>query len=159
MLAEVKKTYNVIEFNPTEFTHVALAGFLRQCENINKKRPEAYGQATYGFDIHIQGALAEAAVAKFLDKFWGPGKLRATDVGQYQVRSTPNKPPYLCLHPNDSNDAVFILVLVRGVRAALMGWTTGREGKKQEYWGDKWKTNRPAYWVPHIDLKPMESLE
>jgi hypothetical protein len=29
----------------------------------------------------------------------------------------------------------------------------GFEGKQEKYWGDKWRNNRPAFWVPASDLR------
>ncbi len=150
--------YPTIAFNQTEFTHAAMAGFLRQCENLGRGRQEAYGQMSYGFDVHIMGAVAEAAVARYMDVFWGPGKLRAPDVSQYQVRSSSHRPPFLCLHPEDKDDDRFILVLVRAQTATLLGWAYGKDGKQKDYWGDKWRNGRPAFWVPHTKLRSMEEL-
>ena len=150
-----------IQLTQSEIFQAAVAGSMRQCEAIKNNLAYAHGaNPDHAWHLHIEGALGEMAVAKGLDVYWtGKNKLRGIDVGgRFEVRTRPKGNYDLILHPADSDEAIFVLVVGRMGKYTLRGWIFGRDGKKEEYWGDKYNTGRPAYWVPQRALAPMDEL-
>jgi hypothetical protein len=64
------------------------------------------------------------------------------------------------LHPGDKDqdELPFVLVHPEAPKFHLMGWCYGHEGKQQKYWADKQRSDRPAFFVPQTDLRPIETL-
>jgi hypothetical protein len=152
-----------VQLTPLEFIHAAHAGFLRQTQNLLHQRRDTHGFNGDGWSVHVMGALGEFACAKALGLFWsGPGKMRASDVGAFQVRTVARDKDRLILHEEDADDAVFVLVQqVSACEWKLVGWIIGRDGKLQRFWDDP-RTGRPAFFVPreslHDDFVAMRSL-
>lgn len=106
--------------------------------------------------INIEGAIAEMAVAKWLDLLerWRSKARRCLilpnrpDVGLFHVRGT--KPPGgLVLKPGDTtaNDAAYLLVHVSGAAGArLIGWAFGWEIHQKRFWRANWP--QPAHCMP-----------
>lgn len=137
-------------------------GGWRQNSAMRDGRADAYGvaHAIEGFAIHLQGACAEVAVARYLDVFWdgSVGAIDPGDVGRVEVRSTIPDTNRLVLHPTDRDDAAFVLVTGCTPRLTLRGWTIGRDGKQEHYWQDPTGHNRHAFFVPRSILRPMDEL-
>jgi hypothetical protein len=151
----------IVTLSVAEVALAAGVGVRRQCSAILNRRSSAHGdRGAADWQLHIEGALAEFAVAKHLGLYWSGAHddLRADDVGQYQVRSTKYADGMLVLHPPDPDERPFILVTGRNGEYALRGWVLGREGKRDEWWGDRWNTGRPAFFVPGEALHPMAAL-
>lgn len=151
-----------IKLTPSEVMQAAMAGVMRQVQNIKAGRRARYGAGNANdWQLHIQGCLGEFAVAKALGIFWSGnhGNLDAADVGDLQVRTTRyGNNPFLRLQKADNDDDVFILC--SGVNDAfkLHGWMHGRDGKLDKFWGDKWNNGRKAFWVPNHLLNDMNEL-
>lgn len=143
----------------------AFAGVGREINALKNRRPSAHGNSERkAWSQHIDGALAEMAVAKLLDRYWcNPivdRSLRelsdvSTDV---QVRSTANPVGSLILHPHDLDDARFYLVITSPTpspRFLIVGWIAARDGKQQRFW----RTDRPnpAYFIPQEVLHDADS--
>lgn len=139
-----------------EMLQAAMAGVMRQVESHKKRRPQNYGAnpETNQWQRHIAGALAEAALAKYLDVYWsGKGVLRGLDVGNYDVRSSEEHNRRLILHEADPDDRIFWFVTGNNEVFQIHGWIYGHEGKQPEYWSDPQKTGRPAFFVPREALR------
>lgn len=149
----------VVILDEREFLHAALGGFYRQYENIRDGRSDFYGaeRSENGFEIHINGALGEYALSKWSNTHWGVGKLRGDDVGNWQVRTRSKDWYELIVHPDDPDDRAFVLITGRNTRYRLVGWIWGHEAKQDEFWKDPAK-GRPAYFVPHNRLYPIDTL-
>jgi hypothetical protein len=151
--------------NPTvtltsaEWTIALVVAGIRQCANEAVKRVDAHGASPEdGLILHQQGAAAEAAVAKYLGRWWSGAinDLKAADVGNLQVRSTPYQEGSLILHKvKDADDDCFILAVGTAPTFRLAGWIRGRDGKSERFWTEKKNNGRPAYFVPQEALKPM----
>lgn len=138
----------------------AIAGALRQTENLKRGRKDAYGaRADRAWQMHIEGALAECAVASALNIFWdGKGLFRGDDVRQLQVRSTRVRNGSLIVHHQDGDDEIFVLVInMDDRRFSIEGWAFGREAKLPAFFKEPHK-GRPAYFMPISALRPMSSL-
>lgn len=111
-----------------------------------------------GWERGIEGACAEKFASKTLGLPWHNGREGRYDVGSYQIRQTSYLNGRLCLHPEDLDEDVFILVVGTAPSFKLVGWCYGHEGKQTEYWQDPQGTNRWAFWVPR-EFPPMRKME
>jgi hypothetical protein len=146
-----------ITLSASEMQIAATIGIMRQIQNLDRGRPDAYGaEQELGWQKHIEGAAGELAFAKWSNRFWNGniGNLHADDVGLVQVRTRSKHHYELILHPRDRDDRVF--VLISGVTPVfwIRGWIWGRDGKRTEYWSDPAR-GRPAFFVPTSALNPM----
>lgn len=144
--------------------HVAV---MRRISNEQKKIKPKHGAPTGkgSWEGDIKSCSAELAVALYTNLVWcgTVGQFDQRDVGGLiEVRAT--QPHYhLRLHPADLDPVPFVLVWWREENMYeydLMGWVFAHEGKMQKWFGDPWRTKRPAFWVPPKGdhLRPMETL-
>lgn len=141
-----------IKLTSYEIIQGALSGILRQVENLKNGRVPAHGAGDYNnWQIHVEGALGELALAKYLRVYWsGKGEFRGGDVGSLQVRTSGYHNGHLLLHHEDNDDDQFWFVTgVNGVYV-VRGWIYGFDGKKEEFWRED--TGRPAFFVPQSAL-------
>ena len=113
---------------------------------------------------HIEGALGEIAVAKFLGLY--PGGITdpdATDVGDhYEVRTRPKSYYELFVKKKErekKGDKYFILVQGSYGKYTICGWISAYEVFTHPEWfhNNKGKTSTD-YWVPHDYLYSIETL-
>jgi hypothetical protein len=149
-----------IKLTPAETRLAAEMGVTRQLMNLFKKRPDAYGcDKSVGWQVHIEGCCGELVVAKYLGIYWNGNfeKLKADDVGHFQVRTRSEHAWDMLLHDRDPDDRPFILVTGTAPEYLIHGWMYARDGKKEKFWKDPAR-GRPAYFVPKPYLEPMETL-
>lgn len=151
-----------VELDKWERLHATTVGSWRQLANAG--RPDAHGFAGDGTGAHVQGSLAEFAVAKSLNLHWSgvrenPVRLPG-DVGRMQVRSTTKPSGRLIVHDRDDDEAVFVFVVADacGYRFDLAGWIRGAAAKRAEWWEDPTGRGRPAFFVPRSALAPVTDL-
>ena len=150
-----------IKLNRQELRAAAYAGVERRLNGIGKNRPALYGAGDRKneWQIDVVGAIAEYAVAKYLNVYWEPATNTDCldelpgDVGTYQVRSTGWPNGCLLMHPRDKNEAPFILAVVNDKTVTLKGWLYGFEGKTM----GELKDNN-TFWVTQDKLHPMDRL-
>jgi hypothetical protein len=147
---------------PAEIMQAAQAGVMRRVFAIRNgvKPGHGYDDAN-PWQIDIEGALAECAVAKRLGRYWpGKGVIKASDVGgNLQVRSTPYSGGHLIVNPTDPDDEVFIFVTGGNGTYCIRGWMYGRDCKRPEWWRElKSGSGRMAYAVPQEALQSIDSL-
>lgn len=148
-----------------ELSLAAAAGVRRNLEARRKGRPDTYGkdvsQMEGGWGVHIEGAAAEMAVAKACGRYWDPvwSEIDRTrgDIGQLQVRSTMRPNGCLLLHPEDSDESMFVLVTGIAPNFQIRGCIRGHQGKQEQHW--RTDTGRPAFFVPQRALQPVELLQ
>lgn len=120
-------------------------------------------------DIDKQGARSELAVSKAMnlkwdgaflsDELWQVWRNTGHDVQNLEVRSTRHKTGRLLLHPGDSDESPFILVIAsEDPTFELIGWYFGKDGKKDEWWADV-GYGRPCYFVPRTEMRAIDSLK
>lgn len=123
-----------------ELHEIEVAGFMatkRQAQNLYRGRKDAHGaKKESGLDLHFNGCLGEIALAKHLNVFWSGalGRLKASDVGMFQVRATAKSDGNLLLHDEDKDDDVFVLARVNGKEVDLRGFILCAKGKDKKYW-------------------------
>jgi len=138
-----------IKLTPSEIYWAACVGVMRQTQNIQNKKRQMYGvdAATKDWQVHIEGALGEMALAKHLGIYWsGKGEMKEPDVGVVDVRTTPLNDGRLILHPNDDDERKFWLLTGYNGVYDVRGWIYGVDGKQKKFWSDP-AGNRPAYFV------------
>lgn len=125
-----------VNLNWFEVLSAAYTGVMRRVESIRKGYKNAKGfDRTDVWDIDINGAGAEMAAAKCMNRYWdgSVNGFKRGDVGNYQVRLARGETPYLLFRQNDNPDAIF--VLVNGVLPSfkVLGWLKGSDGMKAKY--------------------------
>lgn len=154
-----------ITLTEDEMRVAATAGIERMIHVIVAGRGNRHGESDWGaWQRHVEGAMGEQAVAKALGVEWDPhiGRVDRPDL-QFgglvvEVRTRRYGKAELITHPEDRDDAVFILAVGMNGSYRLAGWITGADSKHQRFWGDNAKKNRPAFWVPQEELYPMKQL-
>lgn len=152
-----------VKLTPGEIAAAGAMGSLRQVSAIAKGRPNAHGLDSARdapWEIHIEGVLAEFAVAKCLNVYWGSlGNLRDYDVGMNcDVRGTKHRNGRLIVHETDPDDRAFWLVRGSCGDYEVCGWIMGRDAKRAEFRADP-TGGRPAYFVPADRLQAPEQWQ
>jgi hypothetical protein len=148
-----------VVLTPHEFLYAAMVGCTREIDNRRKQRFDRYGpRTTSPWDLHIEGAAGELALAKYLGHYWSGalGNLDAADVRDWQVRTSAGEDSCLIVHPADGDDDRFVLIIGTAPNFLIRGWAYGRDAKRLEFWRDPSGRDRPAYFLPQSQLRPME---
>jgi hypothetical protein len=131
-------------------------------ENIKQGRSGRYGAEVGDVELDYVGVPGEYAASLALElpysfEYRSP---QPVDFGfNFQARTSTRVPSDLMLHPDDKDDHIFIKVMKRNeIVYELMGWITAGEGKKQGVWADRSREGRPAFFVSHEKLWPIEFL-
>lgn len=138
-LARVYKQAVRIELTDDEMAYAEAIGKIRNESAKRLELPDKHGFTGQGDDIHVLGARAELAFARFCDVPWSASNLtfKAPDVGCVQVRGRSLLGYDLIVRSDDSNTQPFVLV-VGSNPFYIMGWTTGalaRKERSQTYGG------------------------
>lgn len=138
---------------------------MRRVQNMKLKTAHKYGRndpINLEEGSEISAIRGEMAVAKAFNCYWmgTVGQYGVVDVGgKIEVRTVTQASHKLILHPEDKDQYPFVLVNAGSCpEVELMGWMYGKDGKDEKYWDDPTKTNRPAYFIPRSDLRPMSEL-
>jgi hypothetical protein len=111
--------------------------------------------------MHIEGACGEAAVAKALNVFWS-GTVntfkRGGDIGsKIQVRTRSKSYYELIVRQDDRDDDIFILVTGKAPSFDVVGWTLGKDAKKEQ-WIQTHGNREAAWFVPQKELLDINTL-
>ena len=150
----------------------AIAGVQRQVESQrgsnSGKETNSHYESKYNsvgpgglWNNHIEGALGEFAVAKFLGLYpSGITEQDATDVGEhYEVRTRGLEYQELFVKKKDNPDKYYILAQGSFGEYTIRGWITGFEVFDHPEWfhNNSGKLSY-CYWVPHEFLSSIETL-
>lgn len=136
-------------------------GCLRQIESMAKGLQDKHGFEGPGWNIHIEGAAGEIAVAKALGIYWG-GSVNSfrteNDVGKFEVRTASKNGYKLIVREQDKDSNIYILVTGSAPHFEVVGWMYGGDAKQKKY------ENAPngraaAYFVPQSDLRAIDELK
>lgn len=151
----------IVELSFANVMQAALVGVMRQVTNVRDKRKHRYGATNEEtWDMNINGAIGELALAKHLGWYWDGalGNFKADDVGHHQVRATTWENGRLLIHHEDKDDRKFVLVTLHDMPCVtLAGWMLGQDAKDPAYWAEP-RRGRGCYAVPQEMLRPMEEL-
>jgi hypothetical protein len=155
-----------VELSPSEMFQGANVGLMRQLKAIQKGLKHVNeGDAKHigksgSWAWHVEGAMAEMAVAKYLGLFWSGtvGVLGPGDVaGVIEVRQTDRHGGRLIIRPKDAGRVPYVLVTGFFGEYRLQGWLYGDEGRREQYLNAP-NGRPPAYMVPQNELRPMSEL-
>jgi len=158
---EMTEHLNVwVEMSSHELLYAAMAGCQRRVIAMGRNRPQYYGaeERMNYWQIDIQGAISEYALAKSLNMFWEPAtneclKDLPGDVGEYQIRSTSYKTGHLIVHSADNDEAAFIFAIIAEPYVKLAGYLMGHEAKAI---GEK--HNYDDLWVHQSKLRSVTEI-
>jgi hypothetical protein len=149
----------IITLSSEEVARAEAEGRIRGNNARKRKGAHKYGANAPAMAFHPMGAIAECAVAKHFGVAWDEGALGAADVGaNIEVRTTHYPRGKLILHKDDKPNSPYVLVTGVAPTLTIQGWIMGRDGMTFKYWGDAFRTGRPCFAIPQIDLNPIESL-
>lgn len=137
-------------------------GCHRRMESINRGETNKVQNKDFGWHTDIESTLAEIAVAKYLNIYWGGhvNSFKAPDVGPYQVRHTQHKKGRLIIRDNDPPEEIYVLVTGTHPKYTIRGYMRGIDGMKPEYRDNPIKKpNAEAWCVPQSVLRPIEELK
>lgn len=143
-----------------EVAACAETGVRRRVESIRRKTKDAPGfDRKDKWTIDIEGACGEMAAAKALGQYWDSSvnTYERADVGEYQVRTSRQVPPYLLVREANNPADLFILVSGEAPVYEVHGWMYGRDAMKKKYL-KRFGTRPPVYAVPPANLKHLEEL-
>jgi hypothetical protein len=161
-----------IKLTEREILLAASSGVQREVECLRKLESGKNATSNYErtcnsvgpgglWNNHIEGALGEFAVAKYLGLY--PGAITGeaeTDVGEfYEVRTRPKTYQELFVKKKDKPDKYYILVQGSFGDYTLIGWISGFEVFDHPEWfhNNSGKLSY-QYWVPHKNLYSIETL-
>jgi hypothetical protein len=98
-----------------------------------------------------------AAIASLQWSAGGSTCTVATGQPTWICRGAANSLRRWLLHKEDKDDALFFCVAVRARVAKIFGCLHAREGKLPEFWADRQRSGRWAYFVPIDRLQPVPS--
>jgi hypothetical protein len=144
-----------------ELIYWGALGARRHAEALARGLPDRHG-AKQSWDLHIEGAMGEAAAAKALDRYLSPTSLTfrsRADVGEVEVRTRgfdkDGRDTYeLIVRKDDKDDARFILVTGRAPKFDVHGFILGRDAKRPE-WLKGHGGREQAYFVPRSALTSL----
>lgn len=146
-----------------ELNQAALVGVRRQVQAIREGRKLTHGaDGDHAWTYHIEGAAGEMAVAKVLGRYWSAsvGTFKGDgDVGPVEVRTRSRHTYDLIVRGDDRDDAVFVLATGRAPNFVVRGWIRGGDAKQPAYLLDPGNRDAPAWFVPHDQLHPIDTLE
>jgi hypothetical protein len=118
----------------------------------------------------IEGTIAELAVARALDRFWGGagnGKLTGPkaaggDVGRLQVRCRLGSPldqtKRLIIQERDQDGETFVLAVGRAPSYRIVGFIDAGEAKRHAEWIQNPGGRGEAWFVPQAALNDLRYL-
>lgn len=147
----------------SEMEMAALIGCQRQIECLVAGRKYGYGldeQNTNGWEMHVEGAMAELAYCKYRKKYWSGSvnTFKSPDCGtDTEIRSSKLMNASLIVRDNDSDDSFYVLVIGTAPNFRICGWIKGCDAKIEQF--KRAPNGRPpAYFVPQCELKPFTIL-
>lgn len=149
-----------IDLTHIELLVAAQVGAIRRVASIKRDLLNQKQSKKSQWEIDVDGAAAEMAVAKYLGVYWVPtvNAGKAADVNGFQVRSTTRENGSLIIRENDVKNEKYILVISQAQTFTVVGWIWCHDGKQERFWKLKDENGLPAWWVPQSELQPMETI-
>jgi hypothetical protein len=146
-----------IELTTAEIIVASQVGLIRQCEDIKANKKPFVGESQdLAWQRHIEGALSECAMAKYLNIYWNKSSWPNPDVGNIEVRVTHYKSGKLIIRPADKDDVKYYLLTGINGKYNIRGYIYAIEGKQDQYLSDAGQDRPKVYFVPQSDLHPIE---
>ena len=107
----------------------------------------------------VELTLGELAFAKGMGWPDRPTLTSGGVVRGYHVRTTSYADGCLLLREADSDEDIFVLVVVQPPRCGIVGWVRGRDGKRDEWRRDIGDGHGSVWFVPQASLHRLDALE
>jgi hypothetical protein len=153
-----------IRLTNTELLVAGFVGSLRNVQGLCNGWTSTADLGTHNsWTPNIEGVCGEIAVARLLNIYWRPivGNPDAEDVGPYEVRTNlSRKHTDMCLRPSDEKKKhrIFISVLSFTPEFEVLGWLTGAEAMRQEWFREGTPGRPKCFYAPAGALNPMNEL-
>lgn len=142
-----------IELSSAEIMIASQVGIMRQIEDIKaKKKPVSGEKPELAWQRHIEGALTECAMAKYLNVYWSKQSWPHPDVGNVEVRGTHYEQGHLRIDPKDPDNRKFYLLTGLNGTYIIRGWIFAKDAKQDKYLKTFDKERGSTYFVPQSDL-------
>ena len=142
-----------IILSSAEIMIASQVGIMRQIEDIKANKKSFSGEKPeLAWQRHVEGALTECAMAKYLNVYWSKQSWPHPDVGNIEVRSTHWEHGYLRIEPKDNNDRKFYLLTGLNGTYTMRGWIYAKDAKQDKYLKTYDKEREMKYFVPQSDL-------
>lgn len=146
-------------FSDAEVMEAAYGGAFRRLTAIKRGRVHRHAYdgedagGTWTMDIEAFGA--EMLVARHMGRYhgWQEETDEDGDVGPIQVRHTLRTGGCLIVHPDDRDEAPFVLVVGAMPFQQIIGGIYGHRAKQEQFW--KADVRNPAFFVPQSALTPL----
>ncbi len=141
-----------VELTAMEMYQAGIVGIARRIDSMRRGLSNTTG-VTNSWNIDIEGALGEMAVAKALNLYAGLpiNNYKDADIGQYHVRATELDDGCLIVRPEDKLDCMYILVTGRNGKYVVRGQIEGYDATDKRFWRSP--NGRPGAWfVPQSAL-------
>jgi hypothetical protein len=142
-----------IKLTPIEIYQAGVVGLARRIDSIKKGLTNKVPSDAHQWQVDIEGALAEMAVAKGINRYAGLtiGNYGGADVDRFHVRHSQRPDACLIVRPEDDADAWYVLVTGLEGEYVVHGHIHGRDTRQREWWREP--NNRPGAWfVPQAAL-------
>jgi len=149
----------IIELSIHEILVASQVGILRQLEDIKANKKSFIGEKQdMAWQRHIEGALSECAMAKFLNVYWNKSPWFNPDVGDIEVRTTVYETGRLIIRDRDKDDTRYYLLTGINGKYTVRGYVYAREAKQTKYLDQPVAGRPPSYFVPQSDLRMNDEL-
>jgi len=153
----------IVKLEKYEFHNAAYTGFLRQLNsdwrtNTNTFKETYVGQSWYN---SIVGACGEAAVAKYLNVYWGAGydTFNQSDLLglSCEVRTSPFRVSKPKVKPQDKRMVIAVIASENCKRTfKIWGWLEAEEAKQDEWY---YAHNNPCWFPPVTAWKDISTID
>ena len=144
-----------IKLTDYEIRMVVNVGIERRIQSIDMGLKHKYGyDGDSSWDINIEGAAAEQALAKALDCYWdgSVGTFKKPDIGtNIQVRMTKLSNGSLIVRESDCIDDYYFLVIGKIPNYEIVGYILGQDARQDEFWQTP-NGRSGAWFVPQSKL-------
>lgn len=147
-----------IQLTNHELMMAALVGVMRHVGSLKRGLQPKHGcKEDECWQVHLEGACGEAALAKYLNLFWD-GTVntfkRGGDVGEFQVRTRSRHDYELLIRHDDPPEKIYWLVTGLAPSYVIRGWMRGSEVMMHEDWYKSHGGRPPAWFAPQRFLHP-----
>lgn len=145
---------------PIEMRLTGELGLSRRITSLSKAMNDKQigGQA---WDIDINGAMGEYALAKILKIPWEPtlNTFKVPDVGDLHVRTTTFQTGRLIIRPGDPY-GIYVLIIANAPIFRAAGWVNYHTGQfPLEYWTRPSKSGPECWAIPQEYLVSISELK
>ena len=149
----------LIQLSLAEIQVASMVGIQRQIEDLKWKNHDKFGaKRDLAWQRHIEGALTECAMAKYLNVYWNKARWDEPDVGDIDVRASSKPDGGLIIRRNDNpNKKYYLLIGVNG-EYEIKGWLYGKDAMKDQFWTSKDTGRPPAWFVPQEYLTSVDGI-